>query len=175
MTTVDIIMVAGGVVLFATTLGLVIYGVTKKKPYKALLVLFPLAVLMIGFPEIRTAKIAGLEIDKQALARYAANPNDQKAVEGFKSVLTQIDTAQAKTPEQPLPPQVRSNLLATVDRLKRNAGLSSESQVALSHAQWILGLTNDAARTLHAAVKADTNVVRSINPRMRFLLAHPPQ
>jgi hypothetical protein len=177
MTSIDIAMLIGGIVVLVAAIGLVIYCVLKNKPYKPLLVLFFIAIVMIGFPNIKKIVFpGGGEIDTQsvtvAAANYQNNPENPNAITSFKNELRNIDNAQAAG--KPLPPEVRSNLNSTVQRLGR-ANLSPESQVAYSHTLLVLGQTAEARGKLLSAIKAQPTLTNSLSPRMLTLLKEVPK
>jgi hypothetical protein len=75
-------MLVEGIAVLLAAIGLLIYCVLKNKPYNPLLVLFFIAVVMIGFPN--TKKIVspgGGEIDTRSInlaaANYQKNPDDR--------------------------------------------------------------------------------------------------
>ena len=81
-----------------------------------------------------------------------------------------MEKAIAANPGQPLPPKVRTNLHYAVTALSSRSNLTPESRLALSRTELILGNTNEAARIASAAVAANTNLLRTIDPRLRLLV-----
>src|SRR5882672_6008941 len=80
MSPVEIAMLVGGIVLLMVLLGLLVYCVVKRRSYKGLLVVFPLAVIMIGFPGIQSFKLLGAEVElKESYAAVQKNPEDPAA------------------------------------------------------------------------------------------------
>jgi len=174
MTSTDIAMLISGIVLLVVALGLVMYCVLKSKPYKPLLVMFPIAIIMIGFPSIKSFNMFGVDVEKQV--SQAANdlqkhPNSTSAVASYRQTMGQIDE---KYPvRNQLPTNIRSSLASTARMLQNNHNLSPESRVALSHTELILGQTYEAKTNLLAALKADPNLKASLSPTLKSLLETP--
>ena len=164
-----------GVVLFIFALGLMIYQTSKGKSIKSALVLLPMAMLMIGFSYIKSAEVLGVKFEEKTVSDYAANPNDGTARTNYLAVITQLEADHEAHPNKALTPQVRTNLTQAVASLNRKANLSAESRMALSRTELLLGDTNAARLNLHAAITENTNVLKTLNPRLKFLLpaAHP--
>jgi hypothetical protein len=169
-------MLVGGIAVLLAAIGLLIYCVLKNKPYKPLLVLFFVAIVMMGFPNIKKIVFpGGGEIDTRSIisaaANYQKNPGDPNAITSYRNELRIVDSAQAAG--KPLPPAVRSNLTTTVERLGRTK-LSPESEVAYSHTLLVLGQTAEAEGKLLSAIKAQPTLTNSLSPRMRTLLKQAP-
>lgn len=177
MTPTNIAMLVGGIVVLLLATALLIYCVLKNKAYKPLLVLFFIAIVMIGFPSIQKVIFpGGGEIDTGSVTRAAANfqktPDNPSAITSFRNELQNLDNLQAAG--KPLPPDVRSNLNSTVERLGRT-NLSPESQVAYSHTLLVLGQTAEARSKLLSAIKAQPSLTNSLSPRMTMLLKESPR
>ncbi len=164
-----------GVLLFIFALGLMIYQTSKGKSIKSALVLLPMAMLMIGFSYIKSAEVLGVKFEEKTVADYAANPNDATARTNYLQVINQLEADREAHPNVALTPQVRTNLAQAVASLNRKANLSAESRLALSRTELLLGDTNAARISLHTAIAENTNVLKTINPRLKFLLpaSHP--
>jgi len=159
-------MLAGGILLLVITLGLLVYCVMKRRSYKGLLVIFPLAIIMIGYPSIKSFKIPGAEVEMQdSINNYAAHPNDPGAINGLSAAL---DETLPPGQSNRLTAAIRSSLSSTVAELNQRTNLTAESRMTLSKAQLALGQTNEAAATLHSVVRGQTNLV--VDPRLRILL-----
>jgi hypothetical protein len=173
MTVTDTVMLVSGIVLLMAALGLVIYCVLKSKPYKPLLVLFFVAIVMIGFPNIKKVVFpGGGEIDTLDIAPVANElqkyPNSTTAVANYRQTLVQID---GKYPiADQLPINIRTNLASTARVLQNSRDLSPESRVALSHTELILGQTSAAKSNLTAALKAEPNLRSTLSPTLNSLL-----
>lgn len=162
----EITMLVGGILLLVIGIALLVYCVIKRRSYKGLLVIFPLAIIMIGFPSIKSFKVAGAEVDiKDSINGYLAHPNDPNAINGLGETLDKSLSPNAPTR---LTAANRSNLSAAVAQLSRRTNLSAESRITLSKAQLVLGQTNVAAATLHSAIRVQTNLVA--DPKVRVLL-----
>jgi hypothetical protein len=172
MTTADIAMMVGGIVLLAVTIGLVIYCVVKDKSYKPLLVLFGVAIVMIGFPQIKSANFLGVNIVESqtvtAIQAFQKNPTDPSYIANARQALIKYDTAQ----QGPVPLQLRTNLTATVRVLSKEKNLPPASEVVYSHALLLLGETNAAQSQLRLAIKSDPSLESTLDPKMASLL-HP--
>jgi hypothetical protein len=179
MSPASVAMLAGGIALFVVALALLVFYAVKGQSFKPLLPVFAVAIIMIGFPSITQLKAPGLEIDTtpdptatlatKSAAEFAQRPNDPKAIASYRAALRALDDSRATNPHAALSPQVRSNLLATAGLAARFPRLSPQSYVAVSHAQLILGETNQARETLAAALKADTNLIQSLDSRLKSL------
>src|SRR4029453_14659004 len=76
----QVAMLVGGALLFVVALGLPIYCVVTRRSFKAVLFLFLVAIIMIGFPSITHFKILGAEVElNRSLAAVEENPNDSAA------------------------------------------------------------------------------------------------
>ncbi len=155
--------------LFVVGLGLLVFCVVKGRPYRPLLAIFALAIIMIGFPSISHLQTPAFEFDTKSAAQFARNPDDPRAIASYRAALRALDDSRATNPHSALTPQVRSNLQQTAGLAARLSKLPPASYVAVSHAQLLLGETNQARATLAAALKADPNLIQSIDPRLRFL------
>jgi hypothetical protein len=174
MSVPDKTMLIGGIVLFLVLVIGLIALLVKGKKFGTLLPFFILPIGMIGFSEISVFKGPWGELDKNVTSNFTKNPDDPNAASAYRAELTKLEEARAAHPNAPLPAQTRSNLMSTVNALSRRQNLAPESRLALSHAQLLLGQTNAAESNLHLAVAADTNLVRSIDPRLRALLKRVP-
>jgi len=176
MTTPDKTLLALGVVLFSALIVALFTSLKRGRNVAPLLPFFLLPIVMIAWPEIKSMKAGGVEIDKQGeinqavASNFTRNPDDKDAVARYRAELTRLDDLKSAHPDRPLPAQTLSNLQATVKELNGHGNLRPESLVAISHAQLLLGETNAAQANLHRAVSADTNLVRSIDPRLKMLL-----
>jgi hypothetical protein len=170
MNPAELAMLVGGIVVLAVAVGLLIFFVIKRRSFKPVLFLFPLAIVMIGFSSIRSVKVLGFEFDTKTANAFANDPNDAGARAGFDAELTRLDTAHPDGSAQPLSPQVRSNLVSVVTKLDRRPNLSPESRVTLARAQLLLGHTNDASRTIHSAVASNSNLEHTMDPRLKTLI-----
>src|SRR6266567_3627455 len=106
MTADQVAMLVAGIVVFVVALGLLIYCVVTRRPYKAVLFLFVIAIIMIGFPSIKSFKLpGGTEVDlARSLQAVEENPNDPAAK-------ARLEAAVAKVNRQPnITPQTRATL-----------------------------------------------------------------
>ena len=168
MSPAEITMLVSGIVLFVVAVGLLIFCVIKRRSFKLLLVTFPLAIIMIGFSGIKSAKVPGFEFDAKTADDFARDPNSASAREKFDAQLNRLEVAHAPGSARPLSPQVRSSLDAVANQLSRRQNLSPEARVTLSKAQLVLGRTNDASTNLQYALKHNSNLV--IDPKLRMLV-----
>jgi hypothetical protein len=165
MNPTEIAMLVGGIILLLVLLALVTYCVIKRRAYKGLLAVIPFAILMIGFPSIKSFKVPGFEADlKDSISGFRNNPEDPKARAKLDQALDDTLTRPAKS----LTPEVRSNLVVTVNELNRRPNLSAQSRLTLSRAQLALGRTNEAAADFHHALRQNTNLV--VDPRLRKMM-----
>jgi len=92
MSPYEIAMLVCGIVLFVVLLVLLVYCVITHRPYKVLLAIFPIAIIMIGFPAIKSFKIAGAEVDlKETLALVGKNPGDKGAQQRLGQALAKME------------------------------------------------------------------------------------
>lgn len=168
-------MLSAGIVLFLVAVGLLIYLVKQKKPFTAVIALIPLAIIMIGFSSFLHVEVAGFTFDEKTASDYANNPDDPTIVAKYRAELSRLEVARAANPSQAITPEVQSQLASTADLLKNRPNLTPESRIALSHTFLLLGQTNQARTNLTSAIKVDTNLARSIDPRMKFLLKPVPR
>ncbi len=167
-----IVMLVLGVVLFGFSLMMLWQERRKDKSPLPWMSSLGLSFCMIGFSAIQSFKIPNvLEVNK--VAEYAEkvrnNPNDTNAVDNLDRALNaQLAPADAK----PLPPAAKSELESTVALLSQKTNLPVDSRVTLAKAQLLLGHTNEAAATFHAAVKAHPNV--KFDARSRMLIQRLP-
>ena len=138
MTAAQIAMLSGGVVLLVVALGLLIFLVVTGKSAKGVLILFPVAIIMIGFPSFTHVEVLGVTFDEAAATQYAQNPNDPAAIANYQQALGQLQKEQQSHPGQPLPSNVRQSLTQTVTRLSAQPKLTPESRLALSQTRAIL-------------------------------------
>lgn len=178
MTTSDKVLLVLGVILFVALLVVLIINVKSGGSVAVLLPFFLLPIGMIAFPEIKSISVkdGGVEIDKletinaNVISNFIQNPNNIEAANKYRAELTRLDNVRSAHPNTALPSQTRSNLEFTVSALNRRGNLTPESLAALSHAQLLLGQTNAAVTNLNRAVKANTNIVHTIDPRLKTLL-----
>lgn len=93
MSPVEIAMLVGGILLLMVLLGLLVYCVMKGRSFKGLLVVFPLAVIMIGFPGIRSFKLLGAEVElKESYAAVQNDPDDPAAKARLTQALNKMES-----------------------------------------------------------------------------------
>jgi hypothetical protein len=107
----QITMLIGGIVLFLLATGLIVFLSVKKRSTKPALILLPLAILMIGFPSIKSFKGLGFELDvavqlvEDKARALEENPDDKTAESDLKTALAKLeanvtaDSASAQTAE----------------------------------------------------------------------------
>ena len=138
----QIAMLVGGVVLFIFALGCLVAG----RSAKLITSLFLFAILMIGFPSIKSLKLLGAEVElNRSLAALEKNPNDAAA---------------------------RNELASQVAQLSKRPNLTPETRVALSKAQFVLGQHKEAATNLRSALKEKPNLL--VDPKLRAAAARVP-
>jgi hypothetical protein len=59
----QVAMLFGGILLFVVALGLLIYFVATQRPFKSVFFLFLVAIIMIGFPSIKSFKLPGTVVE----------------------------------------------------------------------------------------------------------------
>jgi hypothetical protein len=170
MTKPDETLLILGIILFAVLVVVLVVFLVQGKNVTALLAFFILPIGMIGFSEIKDWKGPWGEIQTKGLSDYASNPNASTNVVALNQTLDQIASAQAANPNQPIPAPIHSNLVATVRMASLRTHLTPESQLALSRAQFFLGETNDAIKSVNLAVAANTNLIHAVDPRMKIFL-----
>lgn len=170
MSPAGIAMLAGGIALFVVALVLLVVYALKGQPIKPLIALLMLAILMIGFPSISHLQTPAFSFDTKTAANFLRSPNDPRAVATYRATLRALDASRATNAQALLSAGVRSNLLATAGLAARSAKLSPEAYIAVSHAQFLLGDTNQARATLAEALKANPNLIQSIDPRLLSLV-----
>jgi tetratricopeptide (TPR) repeat protein len=103
----QIAMLVGGIVLLLLAVGLLIFCTIKNRSTKPGFALVPLAILMIGFPAIRSFEGLGFKVEtilRQVEANARAleqNPDDANAKKGLESALAQLE--QKVSPDQASP------------------------------------------------------------------------
>ncbi|MBI2925754.1 MAG: hypothetical protein HYY24_08625 [Verrucomicrobia bacterium] len=157
MSPVEIAMLVGGIVLLMVLLGLLVYCVIKRRSYKGFLVVFPVAVIMIGFPGIRSFKLMGAEVElKESYAAVQRNPEDPTAkarlahaVEKMESLVT-TNSAKVETAENIA---LGNEALGKTDRASKWANVaaakapnSTAAQTVLERAKVIRLLPTDPAK-----------------------------
>lgn len=139
----QIAMLVAGVVLFVAAL----VCLFKRFPTALVIILFVMAVVMIGFPSIKTFKVPGAEVDlKDSLAVVEKNPNDAAA---------------------------RDKLTAQAAQLSKQPNLTPETRVTLSKAQLVLGQRAQAAATLQSALREKPNL--KVDPKLRAMMEATPR
>ena len=138
----QIAMLVGGAILFVAAL----VCLFKRFPAALVIVLFVVAIVMIGFPSIKTFKVPGAEVDlKDSLAAVEKNPNDVAA---------------------------RDKLAAQAAQLSKQPNLTPEARVTLSKAQLALGQRSEAAANLQTALKEKPNL--KVDPKLRAMVEASP-
>jgi hypothetical protein len=139
-------MLVAGIVVFVVALGLLIYCVVTRRPYKAVLFLFVIAIIMIGFPSIKSFKLpGGTEVDlARSLQAVEENPND---------------------------PAAKAHLAAAVAKVNRQPNITPQTRATLANAQLVLGQRDEATKNVKAALKAQPNL--KIDPKLRALVKRP--
>jgi hypothetical protein len=164
MNPMEVGMLIGGVVLLVVSIGLLVYCVIRKRPYKLLIGLFPLAIVMIGFSQIVSVKLPGVEINLESVTTYASNPTSPTAISNASQ---QFDTLLFSNKNAILPSGTKTNLTMALNELHNRPNLTPESRIAMAKLQLILGHTNDAKTNLQYALRADPHL--TINPALRKL------
>jgi hypothetical protein len=139
-------MLVGGVLLFIVALGLLIYCVVTRRPFKVVLFIFLIAIVMIGFPSITHFKLLGAEVElNRSLAAAEKNPNDPAATARLASAVSQVSQQPTLTPE---------------------------SRLTLAKAQLVLGRRDEAAANLQSALKVQPKL--KVDPSLRALVGPSP-
>jgi hypothetical protein len=170
MTSGQLAMLISGIVLFVFAVGLVAYLAKHKRSFTSTFVLFPVAIIMIGFSSIKSAEVLGIKFDEKTAADYVNNPTNAEAIASYNQKLNELENAITANPGKSLPPEVHSNLMYAADALSRRANLTPASRLALSRTQLILGQTNAAAINASSAVAANTNLLHTIDPHLKMLI-----
>ncbi len=169
MNPAEVTMLVGGIVLFVAALVLLFYCVAKGRSFKPVLVLFAIAIIMIGFPSIKSLRVPGVEVNlADTFKAFKDNPDNPTARDNLDRVL---DNSLSAGPAKGLTPEARSNLETVVSEVDRRGRLSPATRMTLSKAQLLLGQTNAATTNLHFAVRQNTNLI--VDPKLRFLLKRP--
>ena len=146
MTPDQVAMLVGGILLFVVGLGLLIYCVVTRRPFKAVLFLFVIAIIMIGFPSIKSFKVPGGEVQlRESLAAVEANPND---------------------------PAAKARLEAAVAQVSRQPNMTPQTLATLAKAQLVLGRRDEATKTLKSALKEQPKL--KMDRDLQVLLAPSP-
>lgn len=161
-------MLYGGVALLLVGVGLLIFCVLQKRPYKALFAIFPLAIVMIGFPAFTHLKLpGGVEVDlTNNVTAFAKAPFSPAARSNANQAL---DALLFTNQSRSLPPDARTNLALALDELHKAPVLTPESRVTMAKLQLALGHTNQAATNLQLALRANTNLI--VSPALKRLTA----
>jgi hypothetical protein len=142
----QVAMLVGGSLLFVVALGLLIYCVVTRRSFKAVLFLFLVAIIMIGFPSITHFKILGAEVElNRSLAAVEENPNDSAARDRLASAVAKVDQQSTLTPQ---------------------------SRATLAKAQWVLGRRDESAANLRSALKVQPKL--KVDPSLRALVTPNP-
>jgi hypothetical protein len=131
----QIAMLVCGVLLFLAALGCLVAG----RSAKLVTSLFLFAILMIGFPSIKSFKVMGAEFElNRSLAAVEKDPTDVAA---------------------------RNKLATQVAQLSKQTNLTAETRVTLAKAQFVLGQDKEAATNLRSALKEKPNL--PVDPKLR--------
>jgi hypothetical protein len=142
MTPDQIAMLVCGVLLFLAALGCLV----TRRSATLVTSLFLFAILMIGFPSIKSFKVMGAEVElNRSLAAVEKNPNDMVA---------------------------RDKLATQVAQLSKQPKLTPETRLALAKAQFVLGQHKEAATNVQSALKEKPNL--SVDPKLRAAAARVP-
>jgi tetratricopeptide (TPR) repeat protein len=94
----QVAMLIGGGILFLVAVGLVVYLTVKRRATKPALLLFPLSILMLGFPSISKfsgfgfeLEVAVREVETKARA-VEENPNDENAKKELRVALGKVES-----------------------------------------------------------------------------------
>jgi hypothetical protein len=146
MTPDEVAMLVGGIAVFVAALGLVIYCVVTRRPFKALLFLFLIAIIMIGFPKIKHLVLpGGTEIDLiQSLQAVEKNPDD---------------------------PAAKARLAGAVAKVSQNPNITPKTRLTLAKAQLVLGQRDEATANVKSALKSQPKL--KVDPSLRALVPRP--
>lgn len=139
----EIILLALGVVLFLTLLGILLYYVKVNRPITGLLMFFFLPVVMIAFPAIQKVKFDkdGFEIENKVKALSESNAH--------------------VTPEE------KEELKARLDDFKERAATSPDALVTVARAQTLLGKVDASKQTLDQALALDPKSPAALDLKSR--------
>ncbi len=93
----QLVMLIGGVVLFLVAVGLLLFFVVKKRSTKPALVLLLFAIVMIGFPAIKSFKGLGFEMEiavnlvQKKTTELEKNPDDPTIKEELRADLDKLE------------------------------------------------------------------------------------
>ena len=89
----EIVLLILGVLLFLVLLFVLVYSVLRRQEIKNVVLLFPLSIIIIGFPGIQKIKYDNGVIEIEKLAKKVdQNPTDQAAREALVKTLSKIET-----------------------------------------------------------------------------------
>lgn len=124
----ETVLLVLGAVLFFVLVFLLIYVIVKNRPAKVVALLFPVPIVMIGFPGIQKIRFENgiVEIERR-VEQLAENPDDASA---------------------------RRELAEAVTKVEKRPVSNPRTEVTLARAQMALGDTVAAANRLQKALKA---------------------
>ena len=95
----EIVLMVGGVLLFAALLFVLVYNVTKNRSIKPLLLFFVVPIVMIGFPGIQSIKISGDGAEITRLTeKYREDPTDDAVRDSLSTRLAEIEDRPISNP-----------------------------------------------------------------------------
>lgn len=146
MTPDQVAMLVGGIVLFVVALGLLIYCVVTQRPFKVVVLLFVIAIIMIAYPKIASFKLpGGIEVQlAQGIKAVEENPND---------------------------PAAKERLAATVAQANQNPNIAPKTRLSLAKAQLLLGQREEATTNVKSALKSQPKL--KVDPNLRVLVPRP--
>lgn len=137
----EIVMLVLGIVLFITTIVLMVYLITRKRSIKPLMYLFLLSIVMMGFPAISKIQFQGAVVDLK------------NRVEGEGS------TTPDSTVREPLDSAKRVMLQNEIHAILERPVSDPEVLVTVARGQALLGDTSAAFKFVDSALVT--------NPRFR--------
>lgn len=176
--TYETTMLICGIVLFLFGLGLIAFLVRAGKSFVGVTALIAIAIVMIGFPLIKSAKIGpgGIEFDAKAANDFAKNPGEPAAKAAYEHELAVLEKSHVTDPAQELTPQTRTSLQAVAQRLSVDHDLSPESRVTLARTQLLLGQTEDATTNVRTVMTTHPQLITANSnlPKLVRLAPVPP-
>ena len=168
-------MLICGIALFIFSLGLIVALARKGKSYGAAISLIPIAVIMIGFPAIKSATIGkdGIQFDEKIADDFAKNPGKAEAKVNFDRELAAVENSHKTNPTKELTPETRVALQTVAQSLAGEKNLSAESRVTLARTQLLLGQAKDATANVRTIMTTHPQLITA-NPSLHMLVRATP-
>lgn len=138
----EIVLLILGTLLFLVLLVLLIVAIVRNRSVKAFILLFPISIVMIGFPAITKIKF------------------DRDGVE--------IDKITKELVENPSNTELKTKLETLVQKVRPRASESQDGLVKIARAEAVLGDQEKAVKTLDQALTSNPQLEVAKDLKMRL-------